>query len=92
MQGIGLGISGLAALGGGEGIAALAPLLAISDRRFKHNIRQIGALRNGVPVFEFSYNGSEKRHVGFMADSVPVDAVYDFCGFKLVDYARVLEA
>lgn len=91
MQGAGLGIAGLGALGGGSGIAALAPLLAFSDRRLKEDIQQIGELQNGTPVFRFRYQGQKAWQVGFMADSVPPETVTEILGFKAVDYSRVLQ-
>lgn len=89
MQGLGLGISGLGALGGGSGIAALLPFL--SDKRLKKNVRKVGELRNGTPIFGFQYKHSKVKHVGFMADSVPEECVLDFCGFKVVNYMLVTE-
>lgn len=87
MQAAGLGISGLGALGGGSGIAALMPFL--SDRRLKENIRQIGALGK-IPVYEFTFKGSDTVNVGCMADEVPEEYVFDIMGFKVVDYCRLL--
>jgi hypothetical protein len=41
-----------------------------SDRRLKHNIKRIGELENGLPVYEFSYNGNEDRYIGCMSGEV----------------------
>lgn len=87
MQGAGLGLAGLGALGGGQGIAALLPFL--SDRRLKRNIVRIGEVA-GVPLYRYRYKSGAGYHVGFMADEVPTHVVYDVMGFKVVDYAAIL--
>lgn len=90
-------ISGLMSSGGklAQGVGALAPLMALSDRRFKTNITRIGKTDNGLPLYTFEYIGDpEKRiNVGVMAQDVEAknpDAVTEVNGIKLVDYAKAL--
>jgi len=45
-------------------------LFAISDMRLKHDIKLLGRLDNGLGWYHFSYNGSDKRYVGVMAQEV----------------------
>ena len=78
LQGVGTGISAL---------AALAPFL--SDRRLKENVRRIGQLGD-IPVYEFTFKGSTTVNVGCMADEVPEEYVVDIMGYKAVDYCRLL--
>lgn len=90
-QGLGLGIAGLGALGslgGSAGIAGLAPLLAFSDRRLKRDITRIGDIR-GTPLYKFRFKGDDRWQVGVMADEAPAHAVFDFLGFKIVDYGAL---
>jgi hypothetical protein len=88
---LGGGLSALGA-GAGEGLTALLPFLAMSDRRLKRNIKRIGELENGVPVYEFQFKHSDVVRVGCMADEVPEDCVYDIMGFKAVDYGKLLSS
>jgi len=90
MQGLGLGISGLGALGGGQGIAALLPFIA-SDRRIKRDIEQIGTLFDGTPVYRFRYLGGVTVQVGLMADEVVPESVRAEGNLKLVNYAIATE-
>jgi len=43
-----------------------------SDIALKHNIILLGHLENGLGFYRFSYNGSNKAHVGVMAQEVQV--------------------
>lgn len=53
--------------------AAMMYAMGASDIRLKHNINEIGIHKVGVPVYEFSYNGSDDRFIGVMAqDLLPV--------------------
>ena len=93
------GASQLGSLLGGagaamSGFASIAPLLGISDRRAKHEIRRIGKTDDGMPIYKFKYKGDdrEQTHVGFMADEVErkhPDAVSTGPdGMKRVDYSQ----
>ncbi len=73
---------------GGIGSAAI-----MSDRRVKHDIVEVGELPNGLKTYAFSYNGSEVRHFGVMADEVlniiPDAVVANDNGYMAVDYGKV---
>lgn len=78
-------LGGLAGLGG-------AAILA-SDRRLKHNLVPRGTLANGIPVYEFSYNGYDDRHMGVMAQDVmkvmPEAVSIMDNGYMAVDYGMI---
>jgi len=67
-----------------------------SDRRLKRDIRRVGRLDNGLPVYAYRMIGSPVTEIGVMADEVEnkmPDAVYvQPNGFKMVDYRAVTEA
>lgn len=72
-------------------IATIASLF--SDRRLKHDIKEIGKTHNGLPIYTFKYKGddAQQTHVGFMADEVErkhPDAVGQSQGYKTVDYSQ----
>lgn len=75
----------------GQGIGAAAGLFAMSDRRLKTNIEQIGEYPNGLPMYEFSYIANPRaRYRGVMADDVldfmPEAVVRDHDGYMAVRY------
>jgi hypothetical protein len=86
------------ALGGMFGLAGTlgAAALRFSDRRLKRDIVPLGALTNGIPVYEFRYiwDDADERHIGVMAqDVVKVlpDAVRtNPAGFMMVNYEMVV--
>lgn len=73
-----------------------------SDMVLKHDIALLGHLDNGLGFYRFTYNGSEKAHVGVMAQEVqtimPAAVVrgsdgylrvfYDELGVKFQTYDR----
>ncbi len=72
-------------------IATIASLF--SDRRLKHDIKEIGKTHNGLPIYTFKYKGddAQQTHVGFMADEVEKkhpEAVGESHGYKTVDYSQ----
>jgi len=83
--------SGLMSLGGTLGAAAI-----MSDIRTKENIKAIGCLPNGLPVYEFEYKpefkaeAGEGKFVGVMAQEVelvqPEAVVTRPDGYKMVNY------
>lgn len=83
--------SGLMGLGGTLGAAAI-----MSDIRTKENIKAIGWLPNGLPVYEYEYKAKYKpeagygKFVGVMAQEVeqvmPQAVITRADGIKLVDY------
>ena len=88
---------GLLGLGGTLGAAAMMG----SDIRMKENIKAIGWLPNGLPVYEFEYKPEFKdkefnghgKFVGVMAQDVEKvipEAVHTLDdGYKIVDYAKL---
>lgn len=85
--GIGSAISGAAGLA--KGIGAVAGLF--SDRRLKSNIVKVGE-KNGHNIYEFNYNGDDKRWRGVMAQEVAElcpEAVSLIDGYMAVDYDKI---
>lgn len=65
-----------------------------SDRRLKHDVKQIGKTNDGLPIYAFKYNGSEQTQIGLMAQDVEKkkpEAVGVAAGFKTVDYDKATE-
>lgn len=65
-----------------------------SDRRLKHDVKQIGKTNDGLPIYSFKYNGSEQTQIGLMAQDVEKkkpEAVGLAAGFKTVDYDKATE-
>jgi hypothetical protein len=65
-----------------------------SDRRLKHDVKQIGKTNDGLPIYAFKYNGSEQTQIGLMAQDVEKkkpEAVGLAAGFKTVDYEKATE-
>jgi hypothetical protein len=89
----GLGTSLLgAAVPGAGGVSAFGNILA-SDRRLKKNIRNIGKLSSGIPLYEFEYIWDQIKRIGVMADEVikiiPEAVIRHESGFDMVDYGRL---
>lgn len=67
-----------------------------SDRRLKTDVRRVGSLDNGLPVYAYRMIGSLVTEIGVMADEVEdkfPDAVHQQPnGFKMVDYRVATEA
>ena len=77
---------------GSSAISAGLPIL-LSDRRAKRNIRQVGRLTNGLPLYRFRYLHDDAEHVGLMAqdvEKVNPGAVVEIGGVKHVDYAKAV--
>jgi hypothetical protein len=88
-QYLGLGIAGVGAAGQAGGSAGIAGLAALSDKRAKENIRKIGHLNDGQPIYRFNYKGDPQTRVGMIAqevEKVNPDAVHEINGLKHVDY------
>jgi hypothetical protein len=64
-----------------------------SDRRLKKNVRRVGKLDSGLPVYSFEYRGSRIPQIGVMADEVervaPHLVTRDSKGYRKVNYAGV---
>ena len=81
---------GSAALGGWARSGFATP----SDMRVKQNIRQVGALENGLPVYAFQYVWGGPTIIGLMAqdvEQVNPDAVVEIGGIKHVNYDAAVE-
>ena len=94
---IGAGIGGLGLLStgtsGGLGGSIGTQLGGwLSDRRAKRDIKKIGTLDNGLPIYKFRYLGSDLVHVGLMADEVeavaPEAVSVGPLGLKRVNYDK----
>lgn len=66
---------------------------AMSDRRFKENIKRIGTLANGLATYAFTYLGEKAQQFGVMAQEVlgviPDAVSYGSDGYMRVDYGKV---
>jgi hypothetical protein len=65
---------------------------ALCDITLKENIKRVGYLKNGLPVYEFNYKGSKKREVNVIAqdvEKVMPEAVMNIHGIKLVNMEMV---
>lgn len=63
---------------------------AVSDRRLKEDVRRIGKLDSGFPVYSFNYKGSKIPQMGVMAQDVEKRAPHlvarDSRGYRRVNY------
>jgi hypothetical protein len=91
---------GLMQLGGTLGAAAMMnPAVFASDIRLKENIKAVGYLPNGLPVYEYEFKpefkhiGGEGKHIGVMAqevEKVMPEAVLEHPdGYKMVNYGAL---
>ena len=65
-----------------------------SDRRLKHDIKEIGTTHDGEPLYAFKYHGSDVTHYGPMAQNVEQRHPEDVGlagGYKTVDYDAVAD-
>jgi hypothetical protein len=66
---------------------------ASSDRRLKTDIKRVGELPSGIPVYEFRFIGTEDVHRGVIADEVlpiiPKAVTTDEDGYYMVDYSML---
>ena len=74
--------------GGMFGLGAAAiPLF--SDRRLKKDIKRVGRLDNGLPIYRFRYKSGGGYQIGLMSDDVAQvhpEAIGERDGFDTVDY------
>ena len=93
MGGARMSAGGGARMGGGGGGRGGGGGGRRSDIRLKHDIVLIGQLDNGLGLYRFSYNGSEKPYVGVIAQEVRrvrPDAVLEGSdGYLRVRYERL---
>lgn len=82
-------MSSIGAAGGFmSGLGAMG--VAFSDRDAKTDIREVGSIR-GIPLYKFKYKGSDRDHVGVMADEVPVEyVIHNPGGYDMVKYGELL--
>lgn len=81
-----------AMMGGIFGLGSTLGGWALSDRRYKHNIRRVGKLDNGADVYTFTYTPYGATHMGVMADEIEKiapEAVMEIGGKKHVRYDMV---
>lgn len=77
------------AIGGGLMLTQLLPLLGLSDRRLKENIRHVVTDLNGIRWYTYNLAGDKKVSFGVMSDEVPHAVAGQIEGFDVVDYAKV---
>lgn len=80
--------------GGGGGTAAGNFLGMLSDERAKDDIKPVGMLYDGQPVYSYHYKGDETPQIGLLAQEVEQrapHAVAELGGLKHVDYGRATE-
>ena len=78
------------AIGLGASLAGIG--MRFSDARLKRDIRRLGALPSGLPVYRFRYVWSDAEHVGVMAQEAQrlfPSAVFEVDGWLAVDYGRI---
>lgn len=83
------------AISQGIGTALQAAAL-FSDERLKENIKEVGELKDGQPVYSYRYIWDDPgmTRIGLMAQDVEKinpDAVSEVAGYKAVDYQRATE-
>lgn len=80
-------------LGSIFGAAGTLGAAAVSDRRFKENIKRIGTLANGLATYSFNYIGSKAKQFGVMAQEalriVPEAVGVLPSGVLYVNYGKV---
>jgi len=99
LAGAGLAAEGAGLMGtlgtAGTAIMEALPFLAfLSDERAKHDIKKVGTLFDGQPVYRFAYDGDDKTRMGLIAQKVEKghpEAVGLAGGMKTVDYRRATE-
>lgn len=81
-----------AAYGAGIGAVGGIASAAMSDRRFKKNIKLIDTSKSGLNIYSFEYINKglgEGIFQGVMSDEIPKEAVIPFDGYNLVDYSQI---
>ena len=93
--GAGLAELGTGAAAAGAGIMEALPFLAfLSDERAKHDIKKVGTLFDGQPVYRYAYNGDDKTQMGLLAQKVEKaapEAVGLAGGMKTVNYEKATD-
>ena len=72
------------------GIGAAANIAgALSDKRAKENIEEVGQLNDGQTIYRYNFKGDPKTQIGLLAqevEEVNPDAVMQAGGLKMVNY------
>lgn len=74
------------------GQLGMAGAMYFSDRRLKRNVKLVGALPSGLPLYEYEYLWGGGKQIGVMAHEASIlfpDAVRMVAGFLAVDYGRI---
>ena len=80
---------------GGAIGSAIGAYAALSDRRAKENIKEVGATKSGLPIYTYNYKGDpiKLRQMGVMAQDVkkaiPTAVIKTPSGLMAVDYSKV---
>jgi hypothetical protein len=72
------------------GLSAAA--LALCDINAKENIKHVGFMNNGLPLYKFNYKGDNETHINVMAQDVEKlipEAVIEFNGLKHVNMEAI---
>ena len=67
---------------------SLNPRPMLADRRARTDIKKVGELDNGLPIYGFKFRGSARIRFGVMADEVErvlPEAVTEVDGLKFID-------
>jgi hypothetical protein len=77
-----------------EGVMAAAKLaMMFSDRRLKRDIKRIGAMPSGLPVYSYKYTFSDEPQIGVMADEAmqffPDAVTMHHSGYLQVHYSKI---
>lgn len=77
-----------------NGLGSAAQLFAYSDANLKENIKEIGALKDGTPLFSWNWKADKTPGMGVIAQEIeshsPELVAHDRAGNKMVDYAGLL--
>lgn len=80
-------------LGGLFGLGS--KLIGLSDASTKENIRRVGSLDNGLPIYAYNYKGDGMTHIGLIAQEVErvnPEAVHRIGSVRVVNYGKAVEA
>lgn len=83
-------LGGLSSMAG----AGMMAYNMFSDRRVKEDVRQVGLLNNGLPVYAYRYKWGGPEQIGVMAqdvEKVHPEAVSEIAGVKTVNYGQAVQ-
>lgn len=79
----------------GSMLSGLGGLFSLSDARAKHDKEKIGETKDGMGIYSFKYNGTDKTQIGLMAQEVakrkPQAVRKTASGLMAVDYGKALK-